>query len=217
MHLIGDGDSSVLSSIHERVPRRQSDVSQQEPGQLYECMHQHETSISCDMTSEMPHTMSLVSTPSAILHSLHDEAEARSGYTASLDQLPEGLFFSVLRASDRIVSLAEQLVDNQTSNLAECYMGLRSSFDGGKVYNREQSGSFEGRCYAAGLRFQEGSQWITHTYEEVSGEHPPQPILPITMAQMLLSQIFLLRSFRSCVWSTNKASMSLLLNGKGLK
>ena len=75
---------------------------------------------------------------------LHEEAEARSGYTASLDQLPEGLLFSVLRASDRIVSLAEQLVENQTSNLAECYMGLRSYFDGGKVYNRVQSGSFQG-------------------------------------------------------------------------
>jgi len=111
---------------------------------------------------------------------LHEEAEARSGYTASLDQLPEGLLFSVLRASDRIVSLAEQLVENQTSNLAECYMGLRSYFDGGKVYNRVQSGSFQGRCYAAGLRFQEGPQWITHAYEEVTGQQPPHPLADVT-------------------------------------
>ena len=48
------------------------------------------------------------------------------------------------------------------------------------MYNRVRSGSFEGRCYAAGLRFQEGSQWITHTYEEVSGEHPPQPLVDVT-------------------------------------
>ena len=89
---------------------------------------------------------------------LQDEIEARSGCTASLNQLPDGLFFSVLRAADWLVSLAEQLVDNQTSNLAECYMGMRSYFDGGKVYNRVQSGSFEGQCYAAGLRFQEGPQ-----------------------------------------------------------
>ena len=46
---------------------------------------------------------------------LQDEIEARSGYTASLNQLPDGLFFSVLRAGDRLVSLGEQLVDNQTS------------------------------------------------------------------------------------------------------
>jgi len=88
--------------------------------------------------------------------------------------------FSVLRASDRIVSLAEQLVENQTSNLAECYMGLRSYFDGGKVYNRVQSGSFQGRCYAAGLRFQEEPQWITHTYEEVTGQQPPHPLADVT-------------------------------------
>lgn len=76
--------------------------------------------------------------------------------------------------------LAEQLVDNQTNNLAECYMGMRSYFDGGKVYNRVQSGSFEGRCYAAGLRFQEGLQWITHTYQEVTGQQPPQPLVDVT-------------------------------------
>ena len=111
---------------------------------------------------------------------LHEEAEARSGYMASLDQLPEDLLFSVLRASDRIVSLAEQLVDNQTSNLAECYMGLRSYFDGGKVYNRVQSGSFEGRCYATGLRYQAGSQWITHAFEEVTGQPPSQPLADVT-------------------------------------
>ena len=111
---------------------------------------------------------------------LHEEAEARSGYTASLDQLPEGLLFSVLCASDRTVSLAEQLVDNQTSNLAECYMGLRSYFDCGKVYIRVQSGSFEGRCYADGLRYQAGLQWITHAFEEVTGQPPPQPLADVT-------------------------------------
>ena len=87
---------------------------------------------------------------------LQEETEARSGYIASLNQLPDGLFFSVLHAGDRLVSLAEQLVDNQTNNLAELYMGLRCYFDGGKVHKCVQSGSFAGRCYAAGLRYQEG-------------------------------------------------------------
>ena len=79
---------------------------------------------------------------------LQEETEARSGYIVSLNQLPDCLFFSVLRAGDWLVSLAEQLMDNQTSNLAEFYMGLRSYFDGGKVYNCVQSGSFSGRCLA---------------------------------------------------------------------
>ena len=57
---------------------------------------------------------------------------------------------------------------------------MRSYFDGGKVYNHVQSGSFEGRCYAEGLRFQEGPQWITHTYQEVTGQQPPQPLVDVT-------------------------------------
>lgn len=59
-------------------------------------------------------------------------------------------------------------------------MGMRSYFDGGKVYNHVQSGSFEGRCYAEGLRFQEGPQWITHTYQEVTGQQSPQPLVDVT-------------------------------------
>ena len=60
------------------------------------------------------------------------EIEARSGYTASLANLPNGLLFHVLRAGDRLVSLAEQLIENEISNLAELYMGIRTYFDGGK-------------------------------------------------------------------------------------
>lgn len=94
--------------------------------------------------------------------SAQEEAEARSGYTASLDGLLEGLFFKVLRAGDRLVSLAKELVDNQTSNLA---VGLRTYFDGGKVFNRVQSGSFESRCYAAGLKFLTGLLMLTRNLQ----------------------------------------------------
>lgn len=117
-------------------------------------------------------------TPSSL--SAQDEEEARSGYTASLDKLPDGLFFKVLRAGDRLVSLAKQLIDNQTSNLAEAYMGIRTHFDGGKVFNRVQSGSFESRCYAAGLKFQHGSEWITQVYQETTGHSPPQALVDVT-------------------------------------
>ena len=108
-----------------------------------------------------------------------DEDEACHGFIASLDQLPEGLLHKVLRAGDRLVSLASQLIDNQTSNLAEAYMGLKTYFDGGKIYNRIQSGSFQSRCFAAGLKFQKGPQWINHVYVEYSGHAPLQPLLDI--------------------------------------
>ena len=112
--------------------------------------------------------------------SAQEEAEARSGYTASLDRLPDGLFFKVLRAGDRLVSLAKELIGNQTSNLAESYMGIRTYFDGGKVFNRVQSGSFESRCYAAALKFQEGPQWITHAYQESTGQSPTRTLMDVT-------------------------------------
>ena len=112
--------------------------------------------------------------------SSEEETEARSGYTASLDSLPDGLFFKVLRAGDRLVSLATQLIGNQTSNLAEAYMGIRTYFDEGKVFNRIQSGSFESRCYAAGLKFQEGPHWITHAYHKATGQSTPQVLADVT-------------------------------------
>ena len=112
--------------------------------------------------------------------SSEEETEARSGYTASLDSLPDGRFFKVLRAGDRLVSLATQLIGNQTSNLAEAYMGIRTYFDGGKVFNRIQSGSFESRCYAAGLKFQERPHWITHAYHKATCQSPPQVLTDVT-------------------------------------
>ncbi len=73
--------------------------------------------------------------------SSNDEALARNGHKGSLDDLPEGLYVKMLQYGDRLVMMAEQLIDNETSNLAECYMSIRSCFNGGKQYNRVQSGS----------------------------------------------------------------------------
>ena len=64
------------------------------------------------------------------------------------------------------------MVGNESSNVAECYMSIRSVFDGGKQYNRVQSGAFEGRCYAAGIRVQVGPTWQLDTLEHVIGEIP---------------------------------------------
>ena len=39
-------------------------------------------------------------------------------------------------------------------------MSIRANYDGGKYFNRIQSGSFEARCYAAGLCCQDGPMWL---------------------------------------------------------
>ena len=48
------------------------------------------------------------------------------------------------------------------------------------MFNRVQSGSFASRCYAAGLKFQEGPHWITHAYQEFTGQSPPQALMDVT-------------------------------------
>ena len=100
-----------------------------------------------------------------------DEENARQGRMGSLDTLPDGLYNNLMSCCDRIWMLAPQLITNQTSNLAECYMSVRCHFDGGKYYNRVQSGSFEHRSYGAGLRFQNGPSWPLDFWKNTTGEN----------------------------------------------
>ncbi len=103
-----------------------------------------------------------------------EEEAARTGHNAPLSRLPDGLFRKVLACGDRLVTLAPQLISNLTSNLAECYMAVRSNCDGGKQYNRIQGGSFEHRCYTAGLMTQRGPQWRVKFWEETTGQPASQ-------------------------------------------
>ena len=102
-----------------------------------------------------------------------EEDEARGGdNSVSIKTIPYDLFFRIQRAGDRIVSIASQLVSNQTTNLAECFMNIRCKFDGGKFYNRVQRGSFQHRCYGAGLRFQMGPDWSSLAWSRATGTEP---------------------------------------------
>ena len=103
-----------------------------------------------------------------------EEEIARGGSSASLSALPDSLFSKVLACGDRLVMLAQQLISNLTSNLAECYMAIRTTCDGGKQYNRIQSGSFEHRCYAAALQVQHGPQWKVNFWEKTTGKEASQ-------------------------------------------
>ena len=104
---------------------------------------------------------------------LRAEEEAREGdNTKNFSDLPDDLYFRIQRAGDRLVSSASSLITNSTSNLAECFMGIRCKFDGGKVFNRIQRGSFQYRCYGAGLRFQLGPDWVPQAWKHVTGQNP---------------------------------------------
>ena len=91
-----------------------------------------------------------------------------------LSSLPDDLFCKVMACGDRLVMLAPRLISNLTSNLAECYMDLRTICDGGKQYNRIQSGSFQHGCYTVGLQAQHGPQWKVKFWEETMREPASQ-------------------------------------------
>ena len=74
----------------------------------------------------------------------HDEYDAaQGGHTSLINNLTPGLFNAVAKCADQIVSLAPQLVSNQTSNLAESYMSIRCMMDWasnlGPVYTNPDS------------------------------------------------------------------------------
>ena len=79
------------------------------------------------------------------------------------------LLCDVKRLVSRLVSKAPQLIGNLTTNLAENWMNIRCKFDGGKVINRSQAGSWEFRCMGAGLQLNMGHEWGPQLFSEMTG------------------------------------------------
>ena len=82
-------------------------------------------------------------------------------------------------AVSRLVTKAAQLIENETTNMAESWMHVRCKFDGGKVINRIQSGSWEHRCMGAGLQHNIGKQWGPTVWSKMTGL-PPNNIFATT-------------------------------------
>ena len=61
---------------------------------------------------------------------------------------------------------------NFTTNLAESWMHIRSKFDGGKVINRSQSGSWQNRCMGTGLQQNLGKAWGPTVWSEMTTSTP---------------------------------------------
>lgn len=82
------------------------------------------------------------------------------------------MYHDIQTALTRLVSKADQLVDNVTTNIAESWMHIRSKYNGGKVINRSQSGSWQHRCMGAGLQQNEGKQWGPEVWGEMTNSPP---------------------------------------------
>lgn len=67
-----------------------------------------------------------------------------------------------------LAAKAPQLIGNFTTNLAEGWMNIRCKFDGGKVINRSQAGSWEFRCLGAGLQQNLGQDWGPGAFSQMT-------------------------------------------------
>ena len=99
------------------------------------------------------------------------ERDARRGGIKPNKVNPK-LLHDIQRALTRLVTKASQLVSNATTNIAESWMHIRSKFDGGKVINRSQSGSWEHRCMGAGLQQNVGKQWGPAMWKQMTNSEP---------------------------------------------
>ena len=51
-------------------------------------------------------------------------------------------------------------------------MHIRTKFDGGKVYNLCNRGSWHERCYGGALRMNLGPEWSCKVWEDSTGTEP---------------------------------------------
>ena len=99
------------------------------------------------------------------------EKEARRGGHTPTDITPK-MLRDVQVALSRLVAKVNQVIDNQTTNLAECWMHIHSKHDGGKVINRSQSGSWEHRYMGAGLQQNTCKDWGPIAWSKMTLSNP---------------------------------------------
>ena len=99
------------------------------------------------------------------------EREVRRGGLTPIE-VDTRLLYDVQAIVSRLVGKANQLFGNYTTNLAESWMNIRSKFDGGKVINRSQSGSWQHRCMGAGLQQNFGREWGPDVWKKMTQAEP---------------------------------------------
>nr|XP_034320463.1 uncharacterized protein LOC105318911 [Crassostrea gigas] len=71
----------------------------------------------------------------------------------------------------KLAEKAERLIGNTTTNIAESWMHIRCKFDGGKIHNLCNRGSWHVRCYGGALRMNYGPQWSPNVWKESTATH----------------------------------------------
>ncbi|CAG2228240.1 unnamed protein product [Mytilus edulis] len=91
--------------------------------------------------------------------SIEAQEETRKGTHINYSDVEQYIIQDVCTLLSRISEKADRLLGNNTTNLAESWMHIRCKFDGGKLYNLCNRGSWHGRCFGGGLRMNFGPEW----------------------------------------------------------
>ena len=99
------------------------------------------------------------------------EQEAHRGGQTAI-KVNQKMLHDIQTLLSRLVGKARQLIDNETTNIAESWMHIRSKFDGAKVINRSQSGSWEHCCMGSALQQNIGKQWGPQVWQNITNSTP---------------------------------------------
>ena len=80
-------------------------------------------------------------------------------------------------------------VGNFTTNLAECWMHIRTKFDGGKQINRCQGSAWNARCAGATLRQNFGPNWGPKSWESIMTADANQVYISISEERCKLAEV----------------------------
>ncbi|VDI47752.1 Hypothetical predicted protein [Mytilus galloprovincialis] len=162
MRVVGDGDSSVFAKIREEVPGwGRSAKNQSAPTSNPGDTDNNETVIINDQIDFWTEGSSISC-----------QEEARGGTCIDYTNVEQHIIRDVTIIINRIAEKSDRLLGNSTTNLAESWMHIRTKFDGGKVYNICNRGSWHARCYGGALRMNLGPQWSCKVWESSTGTEP---------------------------------------------
>lgn len=114
-------------------------------------------------------------------HVFGDHTNCRTSYCRRQDVGEENkvpflkqsnVWSEIRKALDPLISKADRLTRNVTTNQAERFMGLVAKFTGGKRQDYTKRGGYQRRCLAAGLSHIKGSSWHISPLKRLFGHSP---------------------------------------------
>ncbi|CAC5421049.1 unnamed protein product [Mytilus coruscus] len=104
--------------------------------------------------------------------SLQAQEQSRGAHMLCNSDLQSGMRRDLALLLNNVARKARSLIGNFTTNLAECWMHMRTKFDGGKMLNHCNRGAWHTRSYATALRFNKGPTWSPNVWEQATKSTP---------------------------------------------